>query len=213
MHISSLSTFYRLENDMILCTCVLVCVYDCTCYPYHVLPLVHMIHMMSCGTLCALVLFVTCCMCCTQSTLESSKINHPGQNLLVWYCWFPAQQDDVHCMQQFKKMTGSRRVIAILINVHECRRIHHPYCLLSCVFLGKLPSPPWHPGVVWSVVVFAHWAGVFADMDNAWTGPSNSSFKVVLTKRCLAINFWLSNKEETTVTLKWVSEPVGTLCL
>ena len=78
---------------------------------------------------------------------------------------------------------------------------------------GKLPSPPLHPGVVCSVVVLAHWTGVLAEIDNAWTGPSNSFSRALLTKRCLAINLWSSNTDDTTVTLKCVSEPVGTLCL
>ena len=46
-------------------------------------------------------------------------------------------------------------------------------------------------------------------MLNAWTGPSNSSFNALFTRRCLAIGVLESNREEMTITLKCVSDPVG----
>lgn len=58
----------------------------------------------------------------------------------------------------------------------------------------------------------SHCTCVFATMERACTPFSSSSFKTSLTKRCLFMSGIPSKLSLITTTLKWVSEPFGTLC-
>ena len=90
---------------------------------------------------------------------------------------------------------------------------HWPTPLIRCthhVLLGNEPSPPWQFGDAGTFWFFSHWAGLFARILNAWTGPSNSSAKAAFTNRCRCSgDFTSSNFADTTTTLKCVSEFLG----
>ena len=80
----------------------------------------------------------------------------------------------------------------------------HPF------FLGKLPSPPRQLGLApTSSPLSAHFSGVKATILKAWTGPSNSSFNTLFTRRCLAMGVFPWKDGEMTITLKCVSEFAG----
>lgn len=55
-----------------------------------------------------------------------------------------------------------------------------------------------------------HWAGVFAWMASACTGPASSSDSAAWTNRCRCRGLRPSNRELTTATRKCVSLPAGT---
>ena len=59
-----------------------------------------------------------------------------------------------------------------------------------------------------------HCSGVLVTIERACTGPCNSSFKISFTRRCRCKGVGsLTNWSLTTITLKWVSEVAGTLCI
>ena len=92
----------------------------CTQSIYHVhllesdtiLPSVSWVHVVHMNMCCVHVVpcahswcHVHCALCCTQSTLEGSKINHPSQDLLVWF----AAQQERRQLHAVRKREGSRR--------------------------------------------------------------------------------------------------------
>lgn len=68
-------------------------------------------------------------------------------------------------------------------------------------------------GLLTRVGLLPHCSGVFAWMASAWTQLLNSSFRASLTRRCRFISGRPSNRELTTRTRKWDSEPGGTACM
>lgn len=68
-------------------------------------------------------------------------------------------------------------------------------------------------GLLTRVGLLPHCSGVFAWMASVWTQLLNSSFRASLTRRWRFINGRPSNRELTTRTRKWDSEPGGTACM
>mmetsp|Transcript_33819 Transcript_33819/g.71144 ORF Transcript_33819/g.71144 Transcript_33819/m.71144 type:complete len:283 (+) Transcript_33819:98-946(+) len=98
---------------------------------------------------------------------------------------------------------------------HPAREVHDlsANCLSVLLPASQRFEPPIQGGDFGKVPPdFSHCSGVFATIERAWIGPASSSCRASLTSRWRAISGLDSKASETTTTLKWVSDPAGTLC-
>lgn len=74
-------------------------------------------------------------------------------------------------------------------------------------------EPPMHGGLLARLPLLLHCSGVLAWIASAWTQLPSSSFKTSFTRRWHLSSGRPSNRELTTRTRKWDSDPGGTECM